>query len=72
MIIICYSQGDNSTQVVVTIEGSPCLIPADYVVTDTEIVCVTGDHEQSVKTHVRVSVGEIGIATMVCLSMDNP
>lgn len=49
----------------VSIDGSPCLVPDSYTITDTEIQCITEAHQGSIRTYVRVEVGTEGVAYRV-------
>lgn len=49
--------------VVVKIAGTRCNVTS---VTDTEIVCITGQHSPSQKTNVWVEINGNGMATQVC------
>ncbi|XP_070541075.1 fibrocystin-L-like [Ptychodera flava] len=51
-----FSSGENT----VTIDGSVCEIDTESA---TEIVCTTGPNDRTIKTKVRVEVGDNGIAT---------
>ena len=46
----------------VSIDGSQCMIET---LSDTEIVCLTGEHRQSVETHVTVNIIDDGDAVKV-------
>ena len=47
-----------------TIDGTECAVKTESV---TEITCRTGSHSRTVRTKVRVEVGENGIATQVSI-----
>ena len=47
----------------VSIDGSECTI---QTISDTEIVCLTGEHKQSVDTFVTVDINGDGDAWKVC------
>jgi hypothetical protein len=53
---------NTAGDVSVSIGGSECTVTS---VTDSEIMCTTGEHSPSVRTQVQVQIASNGIATQV-------
>ena len=64
MLSFYLNRRGNATPIV-TIDGSPCIIPDANSYNDTEIECETEPHVGSIRTYVRVSVGDDGVAIRV-------
>jgi hypothetical protein len=60
--LFCLDHRSNAGQAAVTIAGTTCTVSS---ISNTEIVCVTGQHTPSQKTSVTVEINGNGVADQV-------
>lgn len=60
--VFCFDHRSNSGQASVTIAGTTCTVSS---ISNTEIVCTTGQHTPSQKTSVTVEINGNGVADKV-------